>query len=141
MNQKTIAFVLASAFTGLVAAGEVLAEPAKPPPVPVAGKATLGVTVAETQLVAAGWRVSKLVNAEVRNDRDEKIGEIDDMIVSADGTLSVAIVEVGGFLGLGVHRVAVPVRQLVLSPTAPKVVLPGATKQALKALPEFEYSS
>jgi hypothetical protein len=98
----------------------------------VAGKVTLGVTVAETELVASGWRASKLLSAEVR---------IDDMIVSADGTLSVAIVEVGGFLGLGVHRVAIPVRQLVLSPTAPNVVLPGATKDALKGLPEFKYTT
>jgi hypothetical protein len=141
MNHKVIAFVLASALPGLALVGEVVAEPSKPPPAPVAGKVTLGVTVAETELVASGWRVSKLLSAEVRNDRDDKIGKIDDMIVTADGTLSVAIIEVGGFLGLGVHRVAVPVRQLVLSPTAPRVVLPGATKDALKGLPEFKYTS
>jgi hypothetical protein len=141
MNHKTIAIVLVAALPGLATVGEVLAEPSKPPPAPVAGKVTLGVTVAETELVATGWRVSKLLSAEVRNDRDEKVGEIDDMIVSADGTLSVAVIEVGGFLGLGVHRVAIPVRQLVLSPTAPKVVLPGATKDALKGLPEFKYST
>jgi hypothetical protein len=141
MNQKTIAIVLAAALPGLALVGEVLAEPPKPPPAPLAGKATLGVTVAEIELVASGWRVSKLLRAEVQNDRDEKIGKIDDMIVSADGTLSVAVIEVGGFLGLGVHRVAIPVRQLELSPTAPKVVLRGATKDALKALPEFKYTT
>lgn len=140
MNQRIMAFMLASAL-GLTLVAEVVAEPSKPPPAPVAGKITLGVTVAETELVATGWRISKLLSAEVRNDRDEKIGKIDDIIVTADGTLSVAIVEVGGFLGLGAHRVAVPVRQLVLSPAAPKVVLPGATKDALKGLPEFMYTS
>jgi len=140
MNHRIKAFMLASAL-GLTLGGEVVAEPSKPPPAPVAGKITLGVTIAETELVATGWRISKLLSAEVRNDRDEKIGKIDDIIVTADGTLSVAIVEVGGFIGLGAHRVAVPVRQLVLSPTAPKVVLPGATKDALKGLPEFMYTS
>lgn len=141
MNHKIIAFVLASALPGLALVGDVVAEPSKPPPAPVAGTATLGVTIAETELVATGWRASKLLSAEVRNDRDEKIGKLDDMIVAADGTLSVAIIEVGGFLGLGAHRVAIPVRQLVLSPTAPKVMLPGGTKDALKALPEFKYIS
>ena len=140
MNHRIMAFMLASAL-GLTLVGEVVAEPSKPLPAPVAGKVTLGVTVAETELVATGWRISKLLSAEVRNDRDEKIGKIDDIIVTADGTLSVAIVEVGGFIGLGAHRVAVPVRQLVLSPTAPKVVLPGASKDALKGLPEFIYAS
>jgi PRC-barrel domain protein len=140
MNHRIIAFTLASAL-GLTLVGEVVAEPSKPPPAPVAGKVTLGVTVTETEFVATGWRISKLLSAEVRNDRDEKIGKIDDIIVTADGTLSVAIIEVGGFIGLGAHRVAVPVRQLVLSPTAPKVVLPGASKDALKGLPEFIYTS
>lgn len=141
MNHRFITFVLASAVSGLAFVGEVVAEPPKPPPAPVAGKATLGVTVAETEFVASGWRTSKLLSADVRNDRDDTIGKIDDMIVTADGTLSVAIIEVGGFLGMGVHRVAIPVRQLVLSPTDPKVVLPKATKDALKALPEFKYTS
>jgi hypothetical protein len=141
MTHKAIAFVLASALLGLALVGEVSAQPPKPPAAPVAGRAVLGITVAETELVAHGWRISKLLNADVRNDKDEKIGKIDDMIVTADGTLSVAIIEVGGFLGLAAHRVAIPVRQLVLSPTAPKVVLPGATKDALKALPAFNYSS
>src|SRR5690349_16821769 len=72
MNHKVIAFVLASALPGLALVGEVVAEPSKPPPAPVAGKATLGVTVEETELVASGWRASKLLSAEVRNDRDEK---------------------------------------------------------------------
>jgi hypothetical protein len=141
MNHKVIAFVLASALPGLALVGEVAAQPnPSPPPAPVAGKATLGVTVAETELVATGWRVSRLLNTDVRNDHGDKIGKIDDMIVTADGTLSVAVLEVGGFLGMGAHRVAIPVRQLVLSSTDPKVTLPGATKDALKGLPQFTYA-
>jgi sporulation protein YlmC with PRC-barrel domain len=105
---------------------------------PVAGKATLGVAVTETDLVAKGWRASKLIHAGVYNDKNEKVGKIDDFIVSPDGKLSVAIVDVGGFLGLGEHRVAIPVQQF--STIAPKVTLPGATKQALKDLPEFKYA-
>lgn len=111
------------------------------PPEPVAGKVVLGVTVAEAALVATGWRVSKLVKSEVRNDKAEKIGKIDDVLVSSDGTLSTAIIDVGGFLGIGGHKVAIPVHQLVLSPTSTKVTLPGASKEALKAVPEFRYAS
>jgi sporulation protein YlmC with PRC-barrel domain len=106
---------------------------------PLAGKVTLGVVVEQAELVAIGWRASKLVNADVYNDNNEKIGKIDDFIVSPDGTLSVAVVNVGGFLGLAAHRVAIPVQQF--GEVAPKLVLHGATKEALKALPEFKYAA
>ena len=104
---------------------------------PVAGVVKLGVTVAETELVAAGYRAKKLIGATVYNDQNEKVGKIDDMIIAPDGKLSVAVVDVGGFLGLGAHRVAIPVEQF--TQIEPKIVLPGATKQALKGLPEFKY--
>jgi len=104
---------------------------------PVAGTVKLGVTVAETELVAAGYRAKKLIGATVYNDQNEKVGKIDDMIIAPDGKLSVAVVDIGGFLGLGAHRVAIPVEQF--TQIEPKIVLPGATKQALKGLPEFKY--
>ena len=50
----------------------------------------------------------------------------------------IAIVNVGGFLGLAKHDVAIPVSQLKLIDK--KLVLPGATKDALKASPEFQYA-
>jgi hypothetical protein len=141
MNRKITALVLPTLFAGLVLTGNVTAETPKPPPAPVAGKIPIGVTIAETELIATGWRGSKLLGAEVRNDKGEKIGKLDDVIVTANGQLSIAIIEVGGFLGIGAHLVAIPVRQLQFSPIAPKVVLPGATKAALKALPAFKYES
>ena len=106
--------------------------------VPVAGHALLGVTVAEERLVATGFRASKLLKQDVYNDKGEKIGTIDDFVVAPDGTLSIAVVNVGGFLGLRDHRIAVPVRQF--EHIAPKAVLPNANKDQLKALPKFEYA-
>jgi sporulation protein YlmC with PRC-barrel domain len=106
--------------------------------VPVAGHALLGVTVAETQVVAPGYRASKLLNKEVLNDKGDKIGKIDDLVIAPDGTLSIAVVNVSGFVGLARHRVAIPVRQF--ERMAPKPVLPGATKDSLKALPDFQYA-
>jgi hypothetical protein len=108
-----------------------------PAAAPIAGIAPLGVAIAEEALVATGWRASKLLHATVYNDQNQKIGKIDDFVVSPDGTLSVAVVDVGGFLGLAAHKVAIPVKQF--GEVAPKVVLKGATKEALKALPEFKY--
>ncbi|CAN7463444.1 PRC-barrel domain-containing protein [Caballeronia sp. LjRoot29] len=105
---------------------------------PIAGKATLGVTVTEAQLVATGWRASKMIHTDVYNEKNEKIGRVDDLIVAPDGSLSAAIIDVGGFLGMAAHRVAIPIQQF--KQMAPKAILTGANKDALKKLPEFEYA-
>jgi hypothetical protein len=113
-------------------------EKALMPPA-VAGRVILGVEVVEADLVATGWRASKLIGATVHNEFDEKIGKIEDVITTPKGDLSVAVIEVGTFLGLAKHRVAIPIRQF--ERLAPKAILPGATKAALKNMPKFEYGA
>ena len=106
---------------------------------PVAGRIPLGVTVIETETIAKGYRISKLIGTQVKNDKGERIGKIEEMVLSPDGKVTIAIVEVGGFLGLGDHRIAIPVQQFSsLQPGS--VVLPGASKTALRKLPEFQYA-
>jgi sporulation protein YlmC with PRC-barrel domain len=102
---------------------------------PVAGVIPLGVTRIEADLVAPGLRASKLLKQKVYNEQNQKIGEIDDLVIAPDGSLAAAVVEVGGFLGVGKHHVAIPVKQFTA--IHPKVILPGATKDALGKLPEF----
>jgi sporulation protein YlmC with PRC-barrel domain len=106
---------------------------------PVAGRMLLGITIAETELVATGYRASKLLHIDVYNDKNEKIGKVDDLIISTDGSLSIAVLNVGGFLGLAKHLVIIPVRQF--KQITPKAILPNASKDELKALPKFEYTS
>ena len=99
----------------------------------------LALSVEAKALVLQGWRASKLIGASVYNDEDKRIGKIEDMIVSPDGKVSVAVIDVGGFLGIGKHRVAISVEDFAdIKPK--KLVLPGATKESLKALPEFRYA-
>jgi sporulation protein YlmC with PRC-barrel domain len=127
------------------------------------------------------WRSSQIVGAAVYNDRDERIGSVDDLLVGQDGKISEAVLSVGGFLGLGAKLVVVPYGQLrfeeradnqavgspatggvppaapVGSPAAPaapgvpaatpparpvattRLVLPGATRDSLRAQAEFRY--
>jgi len=49
-----------------------------------------------------------------------------------------AIVGAGGFLGAGKHDVAIPVTQL--KQEGDRIILPGATKEAMKSMPKFEYA-
>ena len=51
--------------------------------------------------VSTGYRGSKLVGAPVVNENNEKIGMVDDLIVSRTDKVVYAIVSVGGFLGVG----------------------------------------
>lgn len=106
---------------------------------PVAGTSTLGVAAAEVQAVATGWSLKKSVlGKSVYNEEGKVVGKIDDVIVAPDKAVSYAIIGAGGFLGMGKHDVAIPVNQFRLENN--KITLPGATKDALKALPKFEYA-
>ena len=151
MNWKNSCSVIIAALCGIALAGGVVAEDKDKTAAarkdsntavaeaPVAGRLPLGVTVVEADLVATGWRASKLMRSEVFNDQNQKIGKVDDMVVAPDGSLSLAVIDVGGFLGIASHKVAIPVRQF--KQMHPKVVLPRASKEELKKLPEFIYTS
>jgi len=67
------------------------------------------------------------------------VGTIEDLIVAPDSAISFAIVGAGGFAGVGRHDVAIPVRQIQVQDNG-KFVLPGATEEAIKSLPRFEYT-
>jgi uncharacterized protein YraI/sporulation protein YlmC with PRC-barrel domain len=117
-------------------APEVSPPPAAPAPSPQAPEAPLGATVNELPDVTKGWSVKRtILNQYVYNEKDERVGSVDDIIVTRDKALSDAIINAGGFLGLMKHNVAIPVSQFKLVQN--KLVLPGATKEALKARPEF----
>ena len=105
----------------------------------VAGSSTIGVTKEEIKEVMQGWSAKKaILGKAVYNDKNEKIGTIDDLIITPDRSVSYAIIGAGGFLGIGKHDVAIPISQLKLEKD--KFILPGATKEALKAMPKFEYA-
>ena len=48
----------------------------------------------------------------VYNPRNEKIGDINEMIVGRDGRIAAVVVGVGGFLGIGEHNAAMPFDQV-----------------------------
>jgi hypothetical protein len=105
----------------------------------VAGSTLLAVSVTEAREVADGWSAKRqILGRAVFNDSNEKIGAVDDIIIAPDKSVTYAIIGAGGFLGVARHNVAVRVSQLKLD--GDKLVLPGATKEALKNAPEFEYS-
>jgi sporulation protein YlmC with PRC-barrel domain len=114
-----------------VAGGNVAAQ--------VAGSTTIGVPASEMTTLTKGWSAKKqILDKSVLNEQNEKVGEVVDIIVAPDKSISYAILSVGGFLGMGEHYVAVPFNQFKADDG--KFVLRGATKDTLKAIPTFEYA-
>jgi sporulation protein YlmC with PRC-barrel domain len=98
----------------------------------VAGSTTVGVSVSELRDVTLGWSAKRTILGQpVYNEKNERVGSIDDIVISPDKAVSYAIVNAGGFLGLAKHDVAIPVSQLKLVDN--NLVLAGATKDSLKA--------
>ncbi len=58
------------------------------------------------------WRASKLIGVNVYNQQNEKIGDINEILLAPDGKIAGVILGVGGFLGMGEHDVLVKLDQL-----------------------------
>ena len=104
---------------------------------PVVG--TIGVPVEQITVLAKGWSIKKdIMSKDVFNDANEKVGVIEDIIVTPEKAISYAIVSTGGFLGIAKHDVIIPINQFKV--VTKRVMLPGATKEAVKAMPAFKYA-
>ncbi len=84
----------------------------------------------------SGVRAGKIIGEAVQNEHDDRVGTVDDLILSPESKVTMAIVSVGGFLGMGSKLVAVPWTQLKAQ--GDHLILPGATKASLNAAPNFQ---
>ena len=99
---------------------------------------TVTIMKVDPSSLTTGYRTSKVVGSSVVNEANETVGTIDDLIVTPSEKVPFAVLSVGGFLGMGTKYVVVPYTSLQVRDK--KMVLPGATKDSLKALPEFKYA-
>ena len=106
--------------------------------VPVAGM-SIGLSADELVTVAKGWSAkNQIMGKDVYNDKSEKVGVVDDLIITPDKAVSYAIIGTGGFIGMDKHDVAIPVNQLKME--GGTITLPGATQDAVKAMHTFQYA-
>jgi hypothetical protein len=105
----------------------------------LAGSTLVSVSVAEIRDITLGWSAKRQIFGQaVYNDTNERVGSVDEIIVTGDKALSYAIVNAGGFLAVAKHDVAIRVSAFKL--TDDRLVLPGASREALRAAPQFEYA-
>ncbi|MBB4261192.1 MULTISPECIES: PRC-barrel domain-containing protein [unclassified Bradyrhizobium] len=74
---------------------------------PTAATATTATTTASGE-----WRTSKMSGLKVYNEANENIGSINELLMDKSGNVKIAVIGVGGFLGMGEHLVAVPYEKL-----------------------------
>jgi len=128
LNLATLALIGAFCFAGPVAAQIA------------GGTTTIAANITESTQLALGWSVKKtLLGKTIYNEAGQKVGKVEDLIISPDKQVSYVIVGAGGFVGIGRHDVAIPVSQI--QDRAGKLVMPGATKDMIKAMPEFAYAN
>jgi PRC-barrel domain len=73
------------------------------PPAPAATKADQ----AAPKLPTPHWRTSKMIGLNVYNEQNDKLGDINEIIVDKDGKTLGYVIGVGGFLGMGEHDILV----------------------------------
>ena len=119
-----ILIVLAAAMQTAWAQSSQNPEPPAPPSVTVLGSK----------------EVQSIVGSKVRSAADEDMGRIVDVLVDGSGQARAAIIDFGGFLGVGSRKVAVDWKALHFVPAASaryRIVL-ELTKDQVKPAPEYK---
>lgn len=63
-------------------------------------------------MLKGNWRASKLMGLDVYNQANEKLGDVNELILDKDGKVSAVVIGIGGFLGMGEHDIAVTMDNL-----------------------------
>ena len=84
--------------------------------------------------------VQGILGREVRSDANEKMGRIVDVIVDRSGQVRAAIIDFGGFLGVGSRKIAVAWNALRFLPDAKNVERIGLelTRDQVQGAPEYK---
>lgn len=145
---KAAALAVMFAVPSLVVAQTTTPSPTSPPgmtttpPGQAPGQAT-GPTGAVQRgapiLDSQARRASNIIGANVLNEENNTVGEVHDLMVSPAGGPIVAVLSVGGFLGIGERYVAVALNDLRWNAERERWMLPGATVDSLKARTAFTY--
>jgi hypothetical protein len=126
--QKLLAAALLSAAVFSAPAYAQTAQPAAP------AATTAGSH--EKMMLKGNWRASKLMGLVVYNEANEKLGDINELILDKNGKVNAVVIGVGGFLGMGEHDIAVSMDKLKFmeepirtSSTAPATTTRETTKE------------
>lgn len=129
--------------SGVASAPDITAAaPAEPAPAASTDTTTTAAIDRSTlkEMPAGDIRAEEMVGTTVYGTDDANVGEIGDVVLSADGKVDAYIVDVGGFLGLGEKEVAVGSDNLKFMTDADgkKYLYTTFTKEQLEAAPAYD---
>lgn len=124
--QKLLAAALLSA--------AVFSAPAyaqSPQPADRAAPAATTTSSQEKMALKGNWRASKLMGLDVYNEANEKLGDINELILDKNGKVAAVVIGVGGFLGMGEHDIAVSMDKLKFmeEPVRTSSTAPATTRE------------
>jgi len=111
-----------------------------PPPLPTAPVVadTPPGGVVGSEIKAMPVAVMSILGVKVQGPKGEDLGRVVDVMADASGRVRIAIIDFGGFLGVGDRRIAVEWPLLRFSPADPSSVVLRVERDKLKALPEYK---
>lgn len=104
--------------TALLSTTALAQAPAPAPKVPAPAAQSSSTPRADTTAQpeqtqsSSEWRASKVVGLYVYNEANERLGSINELLMDSSGKVSMAVIGVGGFLGIGESDIAVNFDQL-----------------------------
>jgi sporulation protein YlmC with PRC-barrel domain len=112
--------------------------PPQLPTAPVVAETPPG-GVVDAQVHSMSVSVMSILGKRVRGPNGEDLGRVVDVLADASGRVRVAIIDFGGFLGVGNHRIAVDWPLLRFNPDGkdPALLL-SLTRQKLQEAPEYK---
>lgn len=121
--------------TGTVTQPDNSAATTTTTPAPATNTAATTEARASSSLLA-----SQFMGQTVWSPNNENVGEINDIVMNKDLDTIVAIVGVGGFLGIGEKDVAIPIDQITANKDANNnlTLRIAMTKQQLESAPAFD---
>lgn len=113
--------------------------PATDPPAPPAQPAQPPASPGTPAIVMDGDSISAILGKSVRSTAGEDMGRIVDVLVGLDGNVRAAVIDFGGFLGVGSRKIAVDWKAMTfqVEGKAGRIIL-ALTRNQVRLSPEYK---
>jgi len=134
LSAAAAAILLAGIFAAPSSGDELQTKPAALKP------AAAEPTPAPFLTILGSWQAETVLGKEVRGKANENIGRIVDVIADRNGKIRAALIDFGGFLGLGSRKIAVDWHALKFTPgeDGRHVITLDLTRDQMKSAPEYK---
>ena len=106
---------------------------------PPVGNSPLNPHSGTPAVVLDDQEVSAILGKSIRSNAGENMGRIVDVIVSRDGQIHAAIIDFGGFLGIGILKIAVDWNALDFAPLGkPGAIMLELTRDQVRLAPAYK---